>query len=200
MSAVAVSLPQAPRTWALRPVTDSDVETMARLFCKSRNKSVPGRDLGDYYDWDRDMAPGGKLRARFEKLLKEDRGRIVMEQREHEELSLGFAAMRPASAETGGKAELTYLFVDPEQQGRGLGSALIKWVLDEARADARAVPDKTARCTVACFARNPAGIRAYTRGGFVQPPPGSELMHPEVNEPYVILEWVEKVDVCQEAS
>jgi GNAT superfamily N-acetyltransferase len=67
--------------------------------------------------------------------------------------------------------QIEFLFVDPIYHGRGLGSLLLTHAQTAARAahDALAVlaTEKRVIMGVRCIAANPAGVRTYSRKGFV---------------------------------
>jgi len=83
--------------------------------------------------------------------------------------------------------QITYCFVDPAQHGRGLGSALVRWSLSLAQAEATTREDKRLKVVVKCFSRNVAGIRLYTRAGFKSV---SEENDETVNEKWAVLELI----------
>ncbi|KAH7100712.1 acyl-CoA N-acyltransferase [Auriculariales sp. MPI-PUGE-AT-0066] len=180
--------------WTLRAATEADVETIAAIFVRGRNISLPDRRLGDeMYVWERDMAPGGLLPVRFLKAVNELRMRVAVSG----DRVVAFVGLSPASASQDGRAELVYLFVEQEYQGCGIGSGLIKWALDEARCDAAASSAVLAKCFVQCLARNSSAVRAYTRAGFIKGSAESDFTN-SFNEVISCFEWSEQVEVKPE--
>lgn len=61
-------------------------------------------------------------------------------------------------------ASFRYFAVDPSAQGRGIGGAMIQWVIERARADGKQ------RIFIHTLTMMPAAMRLYERVGFVRVP------------------------------
>ncbi|KAH7100708.1 hypothetical protein BKA62DRAFT_705422, partial [Auriculariales sp. MPI-PUGE-AT-0066] len=188
---------QQSSDWTLRAALPSDLESICRIFLNGLNLSLPHRRIADeFYNWERDMASNGKLRKRFSNSLGDEQVRMCLAVSQTTagdctvENVLAFVQYNPATEEENGRGELMYLFADPQHHGRGLGSALIKWVKSEARKDPSPPAQRPAKVLVKCFASNVAGVRAYTRAGFV---PVFEETEPDIQETMQILEWTDAI-------
>lgn len=129
------------RTWALRPATADDVEPIAEL-----RAVVMRADLERLGRFDE-----GRVRQRFRDAFVADDLSVV----EAEGRFVGCVALRRADD----AYWLEHFFLDPTLQGRGLGSAVLRTLLD--RADAEGV---VVRLNV--LQGSPAR-RLYERHGFV---------------------------------
>ncbi len=139
----------------IRRATDDDVEAVGRIF-------VDTRDQMDYLpripDEDRPKL-GGWIMERHEIWVADERGRVT-----------GFAGLTPG--------RLDHLYVDPEAQNRGVGTALLE----------RAKILQPDGLQLWVFQRNEGARRFYRRHGFrlVKLTDGGENME---REPDALYEW-----------
>ncbi|MDH6518329.1 GNAT superfamily N-acetyltransferase [Streptomyces sp. SAI-208] len=129
-------------TWVLRPATTADVEPIAEL-----RAVVMRPDLERLGRFDEE-----RVRQRFRDAFVAEHLSVV----EAEGRFAGCVALRPA--EDGHWLE--HFFIDPELQGRGLGSAVLRALLSRAEADGR----RPVRLNVL---QGSAARRLYERHGFV---------------------------------
>jgi GNAT superfamily N-acetyltransferase len=145
----------------LRPARDEEIEPLTRLFIRARNEV-------DYLPPVPDEAAvpiAARIREHEEVWVAEEDGRLV-----------GFLGIE-ASRNLGGAAVLEKIYVEPAEQNRGVGSAL----LDKAK---QLRPDEL---YLWVFQKNPAR-RLYERHGFelVRLTDGADNME---REPDALYRW-----------
>jgi GNAT superfamily N-acetyltransferase len=146
----------------LRPAREDDIDALARLFIRARNQMdylppVPEEHVPEI---------ASHIREHEELWLAEEDGRL-----------LGFLAIE-ASRKLGGAAVLEKIYVEPTEQSRGVGTALLEKA-KELRPDG---------LFLWVFQRNMSARRLYERHGFavVRLTDGAENME---REPDALYAW-----------
>jgi GNAT superfamily N-acetyltransferase len=145
----------------LRPAREEEIEPLTRLFVRARNEMaylppVPDEALEPI---------ASRIREHEEVWLAEEEGRL-----------LGFLGIE-ASTNLGGAAVLEKLYVEPEEQGRGIGAVLLEKA-KELRPDG---------LYLWVFQKNEGARRLYERHGFqlVKVTDGAENMEREPDALYL---------------
>jgi putative acetyltransferase len=145
----------------LRPARTDEIEALTRLFIRARNEMEYLPPVPD----EAAVPIAARIREHEEVWVAEEKGRL-----------LGFLGIE-ASTNLGGAAVLEKLYVEPAEQNRGVGSAL----LDKAK---QLRPDEL---YLWVFQKNPAR-RLYERRGFelVKLTDGADNME---REPDALYRW-----------
>jgi GNAT superfamily N-acetyltransferase len=130
-----------PAGWSLRSATTADIETIAEL--RARVMRADLERVGRYDEH--------RVRQRLRDSFSTRYTTVVMSGRE----LAGCVTVRPA----GDRQWLEHFYLAPHHQGRGLGTAVLRTVLERADAEGRAVALKVLRGS--------AARRLYERHGFV---------------------------------
>ena len=146
----------------LRPARTDEIEALTRLFIRARNEMEYLPPVPD----EAAVPIAARIREHEEVWIAEEKGRL-----------LGFLGIE-ASRNLGGAPVLEKLYVEPAEQNRGVGSAL----LDKAK---ELRPDEL---YLWVFQRNEGARRLYERHGFdvVKLTDGAENME---REPDALYRW-----------
>ncbi|KAH7100703.1 hypothetical protein BKA62DRAFT_232214 [Auriculariales sp. MPI-PUGE-AT-0066] len=130
----------------------SDLEAITRVFLAGLDTMLPDRRWGEErYVWERDMAEGGSLRLRSEKMLRDELVRLAVTVRGGEETVLAFVSFVLASTREDRRGKITNLFVHPDAHGLHIGPTLISWVQERVRADALSSRQEGEQATAAVW-------------------------------------------------
>lgn len=143
-------------TPTIRPAVDSDLDQMGRLTVRAY---VDGGHLSAENDYLRELADPAGRRDGCDLLVAVDPAGQLLGS-----VSLVHPHSPQREVAASDEAEIRVLAVDPDAQGRGIGSALVTECLDRARA---AGYPAAALCVIE---GNEGAARLYTRFGFTRVP------------------------------